>query len=122
MLIRAGVVLFICEIGDAMKLNLFSAVAIALPFLLAASNVEAAGGNASYTYDALGRVTSANFDDGAIILYSFDAAGNRTSQITNINTTSATWGSFNWGSALWRTNMPPAVWGSFNWNAAIWQP
>ena len=105
-----------------MKSNLFSPVMIALPLLLAASAVEAAGGNATYTYDFLGRVTSASYDSGAIILYSYDAAGNRASQTTSVNSTSATWGSFNWGSALWHSNMPPAVWGSFNWNAAIWQP
>ena len=40
----------------------------------------AAAENATYTYDAIGRVASATFVDGGVtynITYSYDAAGNR---------------------------------------------
>ena len=44
------------------------------------SNVFAAT-SATYEYDALGRLTAVIYDDGFRIIYTYDAAGNRTSQI-----------------------------------------
>jgi YD repeat-containing protein len=32
----------------------------------------------SYEYDALGRMTKVTYDDGSYIIYTYDAAGNRT--------------------------------------------
>ncbi len=32
----------------------------------------------TYTYDALGRLTSVTYDNGKTIAYTYDAAGNRT--------------------------------------------
>lgn len=61
----------------------------------------AASGSVVYTYDALGRIATANYDTGAIIIYSYDANGNRTSQVVNVNTSPGVWGSFNWAQALW---------------------
>lgn len=63
--------------------------------------VEAANGSVTYTYDALGRVASASYDTGVIIIYAYDANGNRTSQTINANSTNGVWGSFTWGAALW---------------------
>ena len=40
--------------------------------------VSAANGSVTYTYDALGRLTTASYDTGVIIIYSYDANGNRT--------------------------------------------
>ena len=36
---------------------------------------------ASYSYDALGRVTGVTYSDGTAITYQYDAAGNRTQQV-----------------------------------------
>jgi len=46
-------------------------------FLLAA---PALAGTAQYTYDSLNRLTQVQYDDGTIIQYSYDAAGNRLVQ------------------------------------------
>ena len=60
-------------------------------------------GSVSYTYDALGRVTTASYDTGVCILYTYDPNGNRLSETINVTTTgtSGVWGCFNWGSANW---------------------
>ena len=79
--------------------------AITLAALLLGSSVRAptfaANGAVVYTYDALGRVTTASYDTGVIVIYTYDANGNRLSQVINVNSSSGTWGSFNWGAALW---------------------
>ena len=62
---------------------------------------HAANGSVIYTYDALGRVTTASYDTNVIVIYFYDTNGNRTSQVINVNTTTAVWGSFNWDAALW---------------------
>jgi len=68
---------------------------------LAAKRASAANGSVLYTYDALGRITTATYDTGVIIIYTYDSNGNRLSQTINVNTTVGTWGIFNWGSANW---------------------
>ncbi|SFJ52069.1 YD repeat-containing protein [Bosea sp. OK403] len=65
------------------------------------NEVRAANASVVYTYDALGRIASASYDTGIIIIYSYDANGNRTAQTINVNSASAAWGSFNWGEAIW---------------------
>ena len=42
----------------------------------------ALAGSVSYAYDTLGRLTTASYSNGVVITYSYDAAGNRSSQIT----------------------------------------
>lgn len=51
---------------------------------LAASLIAlpALAGSVSYAYDALGRLKSATYSNGVVITYSYDAAGNRTAQVT----------------------------------------
>jgi YD repeat-containing protein len=61
----------------------------------------AANGSVVYTYDALGRVTTASYDTGVIVIYTYDANGNRTQQVINVNNATAVWGGFNWDAALW---------------------
>jgi uncharacterized protein RhaS with RHS repeats len=61
----------------------------------------AATGSVAYTYDALGRVTTASYDTNVCIVYSYDANGNRLSEAINVTTAGAT-----------------GVWGCFNWNAS----
>lgn len=70
---------------------------------LIAAPATAANGSVTYTYDALGRVTSASYDTGIIILYTYDANGNRLSQTINANSTNGVWNSFTWGAALWHS-------------------
>jgi len=48
---------------------------------LASDPAQAANGSVSYTYDALGRVLTANYDNAVFIQYSYDAAGNRTQEV-----------------------------------------
>ncbi|MFD1985440.1 RHS repeat domain-containing protein [Mesorhizobium newzealandense] len=58
-----------------------------------------ANSSVSYGYDDLGRVTSALYDNGMCIAYSYDANGNRTAQNNAVGTTvwgSGVWGCFNW--------------------------
>lgn len=69
--------------------------------LLGANTAHAANGSVTYTYDALGRISTASYDTGVFIIYTYDANGNRLSQIINVNSTTGTWGAFNWGAALW---------------------
>jgi YD repeat-containing protein len=57
----------------------------------------------TYTYDMLGRVTSAHYDNGVCVAYSYDANGNRTAQT---NTASGGPGTPTWGTGTW---------GCFNW-------
>jgi len=66
----------------------------------------AANGSVAYTYDPLGRITTASYDTGVCILYSYDPNGNRLSETINVTTagTTGVWGCFNWnasGGAKW---------------------
>ena len=61
------------------------------------------GASGSYTYDAAGRLTTALYDNGTCVAYSYDANGNRTSQTTTSSglPESPTWGSGVWGCFVW---------------------
>jgi hypothetical protein len=88
------------------RLLLLSCVLAAAAASMSASS-HAANGSVAYTYDALGRVTTASYDTGVCILYSYDPNGNRLSETINVSTVSGSTG----------------VWGCFNWNAsggAVW--
>lgn len=69
----------------------------------------AASGGVAYTYDALGRVLTASYDTGVFVYYAYDANGNRTQQVVNVNTKSLCWNSSvqgnptTWGAGLWAT-------------------
>ena len=84
---------------------LFSAV-----FLIAIqTSLQAANGSVVLTYDALGRITTASYDTGVFINYTYDSNGNRLAQTTNVNTSTLSWCSSSgscgantkWGQALW---------------------
>lgn len=57
----------------------------------------------SYGYDALGRLTTALYDNGLCIVYAYDASGNRTSQNNTSGSApeSPVWGTGVWGCAKW---------------------
>lgn len=68
----------------------------------------AANGSVVYTYDALGRISTASYDTGVIIIYTYDANGNRLSQVINANSGALTWTATStpctsncWGAGLW---------------------
>lgn len=89
-----------------------SAAALLLASMLTDA-AEAASASASYTYDQLGRVTTALYDNGTCVAYSYDPSGNRTAQA---NTSSgapetATWGAGTWGCAQWTAALSGALTG-----------
>ena len=64
----------------------------------------AANGSVSYIYDALGRMSIASYDTGVCITYSYDANGNRLSEVVRVGAGSVStgyWGCFNWNAASW---------------------
>lgn len=75
--------------------------------LAESASANAATASVVYSYDQLGRITTALYDNGLCIAYSYDANGNRTAQ-TNANSSTpqtpiwgtGTWGCFQWTSAL----------------------
>jgi YD repeat-containing protein len=71
--------------------------------LLGATPAESATSSVQYTYDKLGRVTAALYDNGTCVPYTYDANGNRTAQaiVTSGAPTSPVWGSGVWGCFPW---------------------
>lgn len=85
-----------------------AALCLALALVLAPRPASAVTGAVVYTYDALGRITTVSYDTGVIILYTYDANGNRQSQVVNVNSATLSWTSTAtpcttncWGKALW---------------------
>ncbi|MBX9943887.1 MAG: RHS repeat protein [Reyranella sp.] len=78
-------------------------IAAAALGLLAAAPALAANGSVVYTYDALGRLTTASYDTGVCIAYTYDANGNRLSEkiLVTSPTSTGMWGCFNWSNARW---------------------
>jgi YD repeat-containing protein len=71
--------------------------------LLTISRADAANGSVTYGYDALGRLTSAYYDTGVCITYTYDANGNRTSEKILVVASGSTgiWGCFIWMNGKW---------------------
>lgn len=63
----------------------------------------AADASVSYTYDVLGRITTALYDNGLCIVYTYDANGNRTSQssLPSGGPETPIWGTGVWGCFAW---------------------
>lgn len=78
--------------------HLRTKLAVAILFVPTVAN-----GSVNYGYDALGRVTSALYDNGLCIAYTYDANGNRTSQTNTIAGAPETpvWGVGSWGCFNW---------------------
>lgn len=73
------------------------------------ATASAANGSVVYTYDALGRVLTASYDTGVEVIYSYDANGNRTQQIVNVNASGLSW-----------VSAPVTPCSSNCWDAALW--
>ena len=80
-------------------------LAFAASLLLWPLSLNAAD-SVTYTYDALNRLTQAKYSNGTTIDYTYDAAGNRLTQVV-------TKGPAQPPVALWGT----AVWNTFTWTA-----
>ena len=70
---------------------------------LGAVSADATTASVTYSYDQLGRVTTAIYDNGTCVAYSYDANGNRTAQTITASGTpvSPVWGSGVWGCFPW---------------------
>lgn len=82
----------------------FTRMGLLVGGMLAASIVPSFAGTVSYTYDALGRLNTADYGNNVVIQYSYDAAGNRTQVVTNGASpppSGSTWGHFTWGADKW---------------------
>ncbi len=89
-------------------LAMTAAFLLSLSFLAGSNAAKAANGSVTYTYDPLGRIASASYDTGVLIYYTYDANGNRLSQVVNVNSGALTWTATTtpctsncWGGALW---------------------
>ena len=71
-----------------MRAKLLSGLSVLLVTLLlsGAFVVTAAAGSLTYEYDALGRLERIVYDDGTVIEFVYDAAGNRTSRVVTPGT------------------------------------
>lgn len=105
---------------------------VAASCAFACSPALSQSGRATYTYDALGRIASARYDAGFIIVYTYDANGNRLSQTIDVNSnamawtpavppcTSNCWGAAAWNSSLtWTPTVPPCT--TDCWGNALWK-
>lgn len=77
-----------------------SAFCVAIAGAVFALTADAA--SVVYTYDTMGRIRTASYDNGVCVTYSYDANGNRTAQ-SNVSGSSGTptWGSGIWGCFPW---------------------
>jgi hypothetical protein len=80
------------------RLRAGTCLALAILVSLTISSATQADSSVSYGYDQLGRVTSAAYDNGLCVVYTYDANGNRTAQSYSMSSASA---SQNWGSGVW---------------------
>lgn len=61
-------------------------LAIITTFAVMFTSPAHAAETVTYTYDALGRLTSVTYSNGATVTYTYDAAGNRTAVVTTTPT------------------------------------
>jgi YD repeat-containing protein len=72
--------------------------------------LPALAGNVSYTYDALNRLTRAAYEDGTVVEYSYDAAGNRTRHVVQAATVNFTLSVTKTGAGAGTvTSIPPGI-------------
>lgn len=78
-------------------------VAMVLLLLGLVGSADGTAASVSYTYDLVGRVRTAVYDNGLCVAYTYDASGNRTSQVGTVGGTpsQAVWGTGQWGCFPW---------------------
>ncbi len=74
------------RISRSGRLRYASMAAFFVTAFAQAGSALATSGSVVYSYDALGRVISATYDTNVIVYYNYDANGNRTQQVVNVNT------------------------------------
>lgn len=79
------------------------AAGLAALLMIFANSASAASASVTYTYDLLGRITTATYDNGVCVAYAYDAVGNRTAQTNTQSSAAQTpiWGAGNWGCFQW---------------------
>lgn len=61
----------------------------------------AAASSVQFSYDPVGRLNTAAYDNGLCIVYSYDANGNRTAVSSSAGPQSTDWGTATWGCFPW---------------------
>lgn len=76
---------------------------VALLGIVVATPAEGATASVRYTYDQLGRIATALYDNNVCVIYSYDANGNRTTQTNTVFSGSQPmiWGTGTWGCEPW---------------------
>ena len=70
-----------------MNSRFFTVISVILVFLLLCTVAQpTSAGSVSYEYDGLGRLERIVYDDGTVIEFVYDAAGNRTSRVVTPGT------------------------------------
>ena len=83
------------------RLRLVVRAVATVPGLVAITVAGGALGSAHYSYDKVGRLTTALYDNGACLAYAYDANGNRTSQTNTSANVTAVWGTGVYGCFSW---------------------
>lgn len=81
-----------------MSSALKAGLALAMPVLLVIPGASRGADTVTYSYDLVGRVTSAAYGNGLCVVYTYDPNGNRTAQSYSMSSTPA---SQNWGTGVW---------------------
>ena len=82
-----------------------------------------AWGSVSYGYDPLGRIVTGLYDNGACLIYTYDAGGNRLSQTVLAPPQNPTaWDTAAWGSFSWSSSAQLPTWGSGSFGCFQWTP
>jgi len=72
-------------------------------FSMMAMTPSASQASVAYTYDGLGRVATALYDNNLCLSYTYDANGNRTARVVTAagSPNSPVWGTGVWGCFRW---------------------
>ncbi|TCU67439.1 RHS repeat protein [Bradyrhizobium sp. R2.2-H] len=86
------------DVRVAARVRATTALALIVLGSLTIASAGQADSSVSYGYDQVGRVTSAAYNNGLCIVYTYDANGNRTAQSYSMSSGPA---SQNWGAGVW---------------------